>query len=223
MSHTISPIRLLTTLVVGLMLALTQLVGPASTVSAPFENMTNYTPKAVTDTELSLDRNVMCRYSRNVAHVDVSSGVGTPKGQVTISVAGQSVTKWLRDGSTSWVLPRGLPRGTYKVRAHYHGNDRYRGSNDSESLTVKRCRGGEVQGEEGFGDGDKAGGDNAGNDGANRPGTVAGVDAAAGGGTSADGLGDTGASGSTTLLALLGVGLLGLGGLVMLTRRRARG
>lgn len=210
--------RILTALVVGCLLALSQVAGPVtSTVSPQIRPVVDYPPEAPTDTDLTLSRNVIRAGERTVARVRVESTVGTPRGTVTFTVDGRSVTKRLSGGRATWVLPRDLEPGTYTVRAHYNGSDRYQESGDTAQLTVKKQRGnGDVAGEEGFGDQQGDGNGSGGADGANRPGTnsdIAGV----------QGLGDTGADSATTLYGLLGLGLLGAGGALLALRRRARG
>ena len=219
MFHKFLPARAFAALLVGGTLAATQLVGPTTTVTAAHDikRVAEYPAKIQTTTDLTLNKRAVRRGQPIVARVKVRSGVGTPKGTVTIKLAGRSWTVKLRDGRAAKSLPtRNLrPNRTYKVVAVYNGTDRFKKSNDEDYFTVKkRTKGrGEVAGvEESRGDDNGAGA--ADNDGANRPPAVAGVEADA-----AAGLGDTGAGSNLGLYGLVGLGLLGAGGLTIVARR----
>lgn len=77
---------------------------------------------AITVCALRLDSFLAKAGSANHAHVTVSSGVGTPRGSVTITVVGhRSVHRKLHGGHAAAALPRSLPAGhTYLVVARYH-------------------------------------------------------------------------------------------------------
>jgi LPXTG-motif cell wall-anchored protein len=197
---------------IGALLAAGQLVAPSGAAAAPDD----YAPRVVTRTDLDIAKALVRRGTNDSASVRVTSGAGTPKGQVTIRVAGvDSWTVTLRNGRARHSLPTNLQPGTYQVTARYHGTSGttavrtaraaaatgYQPSSDSGHYTVKP-RNWKVLGEDA----------SAGN-GANRPGAVLGSN----GGT---GLGSTGADGSSELLGLLGLGMVAAGGVVLVTRRR---
>lgn len=220
MLHKFLPSRAFAALLVGGTLAATQLVGPTSTVTASpdITRVAEYPAKIQTTTDLTLNKRAVRRGQPIVARVKVRSGVGTPKGTVTIKLAGRSWTVKLRDGRATKSLPTRNLRAnrTYTVRASYNGTDRFKKSNDADYFTVKkRSKGrGEVAGvDESRGD-DNNGAGAADNDGANRPPAVAGAEADA-----AAGLGDTGADTNLGLYGLIGLGLLGAGGLTIVARR----
>jgi hypothetical protein len=218
MFHKLIPGRALAALLVGGTLAVTQLVGPTTVTSAPdLRRVADYPAKIQTTTDVTLNKRAVRRGQPILARVKVRSGVGTPKGTVTIKLAGRSWTVKLRDGRATKSLPTRNLRAnrTYTVRAVYNGTDRFKKSNDADYFTVKKRknRRGQVAGvEESRGNDNGAGA--ADNDGANRPPAVAGVESDA-----AAGLGDTGAGSNLGLYGLVGLGLLGAGGLTIVARR----
>jgi LPXTG-motif cell wall-anchored protein len=181
-------------LVAVLGLALAQGSVPAA-VASP------YPPGAVTNAELTLEKNTVRPGEANTAYVRVTSDAGTPRGRVTFKVTGyQPVVVPLVDGEASYEMPRDLEAGKrYKVTARYNGTPVYRPSNDTEWVTVSD---GEVAGEQG----------EAGRDG--------------GGGVAPDQqegtLPSVGSDSTTQLYALAGLGLLGAGAAALLLHRRRR-
>jgi LPXTG-motif cell wall-anchored protein len=177
------------TLIAVLGLALAGVVAPAA-VASP------YPAGAVTNAELTLEKNRVSPGEANTAYVRVTSDAGTPKGRVTFKVTGyQRVVVPLVDGEASYEMPRDLEAGKrYKVTARYNGTPVYRPSGDAEWVTVTD---GAVAGEQG----------QAGRDGVEtQEGTLPSV----------------GADSSTQVYALAGLGLLGAGAAALLLHRRRR-
>jgi LPXTG-motif cell wall-anchored protein len=201
------------TLVVVGGLALTQLSAPAAMAAPPSTvdpAASPYPPRAVTTTDLRLEKNRMRAGESNTAYVTVSSDSGTPQGRVTFQVSGyQPVTRPLVNGEASYELPGDLEGGrTYQVTARYNGQPIYRPSRDSERLVVQRD--GSVAGEEG---------ERGSGQGANRPGADGGD---AGPATQEGALPSVGAEAGTSVYALAGLGLLGAGAAALLLHRRRR-
>jgi LPXTG-motif cell wall-anchored protein len=155
-----------------------------------------YPPGAVTNAELTLEKNTVRPGEANTAYVRVTSDAGTPKGRVTFKVTGyQRVVVPLVDGEASYEMPRDMEAGKrYKVTARYNGTPVYRPSGDAEWVTVSD---GQVAGEQG----------EAGRD---------------GGETQEGTLPNVGADSTTQLYALAGLGLLGAGAAALLLHRRRR-
>ena len=111
----------------------------ARTVCGP----AGYAAPIATTTSLSLSRTVGEYGSVNNAKVRVSSGVGTPSGNVRISVGGFATytVKLNGNGVAQQKLPRTLAAGTtYKVTASYAGQGNCQASGpDSKFYTVVRA------------------------------------------------------------------------------------
>jgi LPXTG-motif cell wall-anchored protein len=182
--------KIAATLVAVLGLTLAGVLAPAA-VASP------YPAGAVTNAELTLEKNRVSPGEANTAYVRVTSDAGTPKGRVTFKVTGyQAVVVPLVDGEASYEMPRDLEAGKrYKVTARYNGTPVYRPSNDAEWVTVTD---GQVAGEQG----------QAGRDG--------GVE------TQEGTLPSVGTDSTTQVYALAGLGLLGAGAAALLLHRRRR-
>ena len=214
MFRTLLSTRILATLAVLLGLGFAQLSIP-SAVAAP------YPPRAVTNTDLRLDKNRVNPGESNTARVNVTSDAGTPQGSVTFKVSGHAAESVpLVNGQASYSMPTDLRAGqTYRVTARYNGRRLYKPSQDTEYVTVRsdevagseNSRG--AQGGDGDNDDDKGGS-------ANRSGPTEGQVKGAEGNEGV--LPSTGSDATTQLVALTGLGLLGAGAALMLYRRRVR-
>jgi LPXTG-motif cell wall-anchored protein len=203
-------------------LGLTQLSVPAAVAAPPaggYAVTAPYPPRAVTTTDLRLNKNRVRPGERNTAHARVRADTATPQGTVTFKVAGhQAKTVRLVGGKASYAMPRDLKAGkTYKVTARYNGKRFWKPSRDTAYVTVRKQARDEVRGSEGNrGDESRDGGSGSDNGGsANRTapsqGEVQGAEGA---------LPSVGADSSTTIIGLLGFGLLAAGGLALIVRRR---
>ncbi|HEX6877952.1 MAG TPA: Ig-like domain repeat protein [Nocardioidaceae bacterium] len=191
--------RIFAALLVGGLLALAQLSGPATVTSAPAIESVDYPAGPVTTTEMWLDHPTVRAGEANSAHVKVTSNTGTPQGFVNFRVGRYSKRVPLVNGQADFAIPTNLEPGTYKVTARYNGK-LYQSSGDTEYLTVTN---GEVAGSS-----------------ANRPGAAA---ADASGDLPADASGDlpaTGSDGNSVLFGLIGLGLVGLGAFNLIGHRR---
>ena len=104
----------------GTVLAGTALVAPVSTAIAPMDCKAQYQHAWVTHTDLTLKQRTGEFGTRNVAEVLVTSGVGTPTGQVRITTSKRSWTVSLdANGYAHHRMSRWLPPGDYTVQAQY--------------------------------------------------------------------------------------------------------
>ena len=193
--------RIFAALLVGGLLALAQLSGPATVTSAPAIESVDYPAGPVTTTEMWLDHPTVRAGEANSAHVKVTSNTGTPQGFVNFRVGRYSKRVPLVNGQADFAIPTNLQPGTYKVTARYNGK-LYQSSGDTEYLTVTN---------------DEVAGSSSS---ANRPGAAA---ADASGDLPADASGDlpaTGSDGNTVLFGLIGLGLVGLGAFNLIGHRR---
>jgi LPXTG-motif cell wall-anchored protein len=166
-----------------------------------------YPAGAVTNTDLTLEKNTVRPGEANTAHVRVTSDAGTPKGRVTFKVTGhQAQTMPLVNGEASYEMPRDLEAGKrYRVMARYNGSPVYRPSNDAEWVTVTDSGVAGEEGQQGR-DRDDAGGGNGGDVAGTQEGTLPSV----------------GADSTTQVIALGGLALLAAGAAAMLLHRRRR-
>jgi LPXTG-motif cell wall-anchored protein len=215
--------RIIAMLAVVGVAGITQLVGPGAMAAPPAGGhavAAPYPASVVTNTDLRLNKTRVRPRERNTAHVRVTSDLGTPRGTVTFKVQGhRAKTVRLKNGRASYSMPRDLKAGkTYRVTARYNPNrgSKWRSSRDSARVTVRKQARDEVRGSEGQrGDESRDGGSGSANGGANRTapsqGEVQGAEGA---------LPSVGADSTTTIIGLLGFGLLAAGGLALILRRR---
>jgi LPXTG-motif cell wall-anchored protein len=196
--------KVIATLVAVLGLALAPL-GVSTAAASP------YPAGAVTNTDLTLEKNTVSPGEANTAYVRVTSDAGTPEGRVTFKVTGhQAQTVPLVNGEASYEMPRDLEAGKrYRVTARYNGTPVYRPSNDAEWVKVTN---GQVAGNEGEQHRDRD--DDGAGSGKGNGGGVAG--------TQEGTLPSVGADSTTQIYALAGLGLLGAGVAALLLHRRRR-
>jgi hypothetical protein len=100
-----------------------------------------YEGSVATSTSLSLTRAIGGYGATNRATVVVSSGAGTPVGQVRIVVDGSTrATFTLANGRGSALLPRNLgSRATHSVQAQMVGNNCFKTSSQTKFYTVTKA------------------------------------------------------------------------------------
>jgi LPXTG-motif cell wall-anchored protein len=214
--------RVIATLAVLGVAGVAQLVGPGAMAAPPAGGhavAAPYPASVVTNTDLRLAKKRVRPGERNTARVRVTSDAGTPQGTVTFRVSGHAAkTVRLVQGRASYSMPRDLKAGkTYRVTARYNGKRIWKPSKDTEYVKVRKARG-EVAGSEGERDESRDGSGSGTDDGsANRSAPTQGEVQ----GAEAEGaLPNVGSDTSTTVAALLGLGLLAAGGLALVMRRR---
>lgn len=125
------------TAIAGLVLA----VAPV-TVAPQIIPVACYPVPLESTTSLTLSDYLVQYGAKTTASITVSSGVGTPGGQVRLVVNGKSKgLKTLSAGKASYVLPRRLiARKTHVVKAEYVGNCNYQPSAETKNYTVFKAK-----------------------------------------------------------------------------------
>ena len=99
----------------------------------PSTTTTSFTVKAKKQSSISVSADDIVEGEDAIIVIDLP-----PKatGEVTITVAGRTLTKLVKGGQVIFVVP-GLAKGTYAIKAHYSGDKTYAPSDDEGSITVK--------------------------------------------------------------------------------------